>query len=41
MATEVSSMAVFVVHAGFYSGVKGKTKAFLTTLTIFQEWRLM
>ena len=41
VATEVSSMAVFVVHAGFYRRVKGKTKAFLTSLTSFQELHLM
>ena len=41
VATEVSSMAVFEVHAGFYSRVKGKTKAFLTSLTSFQELHLM
>ena len=35
------SMAVFVVHAGFYRRVKGKTKAFLTSLTSFQELHLM
>ena len=29
--------AVFVVHAGFYSIVREKTKAFLTSLTSFQE----
>ena len=41
VATEVSSMAVFVVHACFYRRVKGKTKAFLTSLTSFQELHLM
>ena len=35
------SMAVFVVNAGFYRGVKGKTKAFLTSPTSFQELHLM
>ena len=35
------SMAVFVVHAGFYRRVKGKTKAFLISLTSFQELHLM
>ena len=35
------SMAVFVVNAGFYRRVKGKTKAFLTSPTSFQELHLM
>ena len=38
VATVVSSMAIFVVHAGFYSRVTEKTKAFLiTSPTRFQE----
>ena len=40
LATGVSSMAVFVVHVGFYSRAREKTKAFLTSLTSFQELHL-
>ena len=36
IATGVSLMAVFVVHASFYSRVRGKTKTFLTSLTSFR-----
>ena len=32
LATRVSSMAVFVVHVGFYSRVREKTKAVVTSL---------
>ena len=31
VATVVSSMAIFVVHAGFYNRATAKTKAFLIT----------
>ena len=41
VSTGVSSMAFFVVHAGFYSRVREKTKTFLTSLTSFQELHLM
>ena len=41
VTTGVSSMAFFVVHAGFYSRVREKTKTFLTSLTSFQELHLM
>ena len=41
VTTGVSSMAFFVVHAGFYSRVREKTKTFLTSLTSFQELQLM
>ena len=38
VATVASSMAIFVVHAGFYSRVTEKTKAFLIpSPTSFQE----
>ena len=36
IAIGVSLMAVFVVHASFYSRVTEKTKAFLTSLTSFR-----
>ena len=41
VTTGVSSMAFFVVHAGFSSRVREKTKTFLTSLTSFQELHLM
>ena len=37
VVTGVSSMAVFIVHASSYSRVREQTKAFLTSLTSFQE----
>ena len=40
VTTGVSSMAFFGVHAGFYSRVREKTRAFLTSLTSFEELHL-
>ena len=41
VATRYSLMAVFVVHASFYSRVREKTKVFLASLISFQELHLM
>ena len=40
VVTGVSSMAVFIAHASSYSRVREQTKAFLTSLTSFQELHL-